>query len=107
MHKGWLAAGGNHPVCIRVKKGMQKPPSMYTVFFFCSVYIRDILLSTRYTHGVVFPKKHTQYVYRFFGKPVYIQVALYVYGQSLHPGFNIYVRPQINTVAVLILYKPY
>ena len=23
MHNVWLAAGGNHPVCILVKKGMQ------------------------------------------------------------------------------------
>jgi hypothetical protein len=64
---------------------------MYTVLIICSVCIRDKFISTRYTYGVVFPKKnHTQYVYRFFGKPVYIQVALYVYGQSLDPGFNIY-----------------
>ena len=59
MHNGWLMGCGNHPVCIRVKKALKNPPSMYTAFCFYIVYVRGKYKSTRYTYSVVFTEKTT------------------------------------------------
>ena len=74
--------------------GLKKGSKIHRVciqFLFFARYVYGTNFYPLGIHTVWFsPKNHTQYVYRFFGKPVYIQVALYVYGQSLDPGFNIY-----------------
>ena len=91
MHNGWLAASGNHLVCIRVKYGMKKTTEyVYSFNYLLGMYTGQTPIHSVYIQCGFPQKNHTQYVYRFFGKPVYIQVALYVYGQSLDPGSNIY-----------------
>ena len=104
MHKGWLAAGGNHPVCIRFKKSNEKS----TEYVYNFVFLLGIYTGQTYVHSVYmrcgFPQKiHAQYVCRFLGKPVYIQVALYVYGQSLHPGCNIYILKKWQTYRKIVM----
>ena len=62
MHKGWLAAGGNHPVCIRFLKSNEKS----TEYVYSFVFLLGIYTGQTYIHSVYmrcgFPKNiHAQY----------------------------------------------